>query len=382
MADETVLDSLLSNPFFADLEPGMVAELATRGEMREFAAGQDILREGETGDAAYVIDTGTVTISMLVRGSRVEVAERETGAFLGEISLLSEVPHTATVAAKTDVRALRISRADFAAVMSADNEVLLSIIRTLGRRLYKATVPLAYLSFTASALVDGRFDPAILEDIEERQDEIGRFTGIFESMARYVSERTRKLEATVEERTRHLNQEIARRQELEDNLRALASVDGLTGINNRRHFFELGGKEFSRAQRYGNALSVMMMDVDHFKNINDTYGHAAGDEVLKKLATTFAANLRGPDILGRLGGEEFAVVLPECGIEAAERAAERLRLILAKVEVPSEQGPITFTISIGVVSRTDGEALAEALDRADKAMYAAKQGGRNRVVRG
>jgi diguanylate cyclase (GGDEF)-like protein len=212
-------------------------------------------------------------------------------------------------------------------------------------------VPLAYLSFTASALVDGRFDPAILEDIEERQDEIGRFTGIFESMARYVSERTRKLEATVEERTRHLNQEIARRQELEDELRALASVDGLTGINNRRHFLELGGKEFSRAQRYGNALSVMMMDVDHFKNINDTYGHAAGDEVLKKLATTFAANLRGPDILGRLGGEEFAVVLPECGIEAAEQAAERLRQILAKVEVPSEQGDITFTIAIGVVGR-------------------------------
>ncbi len=382
MTDQAILDSLLSNPFFANLGPEMLAELAARGEMCEFAAGEDILREGETSGVAYVVDAGTVTITMLVRGARVEVAEREAGAFLGEISLLSDVPHTATVAAKTAVRALRISRADCAAVISADTGALLSIIGTLGRRLYRATVPLAYLSFTASALVDGRFDPAILKDIEERHDEIGRFTGIFESMARYVSERTRKLEATVEERTQHLNREIARRQELEDELRALASVDGLTGINNRRHFLELCEKELDRAQRYDHPLALMMMDIDHFKRVNDTYGHAAGDEVLKQLAATCAANLRGVDILGRLGGEEFAVVLPECGIEAAYHAAERLRQTLAKIEVSSEQGAISFTISIGVVARNSGEGLTAALDRADKAMYAAKQGGRNRVVRG
>ncbi len=382
MVNKAILDSLLSNRFFADLEPGLVTDLVARGEIRDYTAGEDILREGETGNAAYIVDTGTVTVSMLVRGSRVEVAERESGAFLGEISLLSDVPHTATVTAKSDVRALRISSADFFTAMSADNEVLLSIIRMLGRRLHKATVPLAYLSFTASALVEGRFDPTILEDIEERQDEIGRFTGIFESMARYVSERTHTLEATVEERTRHLNQEIARRQGLEDELRALASVDGLTGIYNRRHFLELGEKELARAQRYGHPLALMMMDVDHFKRINDTYGHAAGDEVLKRLAATCTANLRGPDILGRLGGEEFAVVMPECGVDAAQSAAERLRLKLAKVEVPSEQGTIGFTISIGVVGRESGEGLTEALDRADKAMYAAKQGGRNRVVQG
>ncbi len=382
MTNKSILDNLQSNPFFAELGPEMLAELAARGEMCEFAAGEDILREGETGGAAYVVDTGTVTITMLVRGSRVEVAEREAGAFLGEISLLSDVPPSATVTAKTAVRALRISRADCAAVISSDPDALLSIIGTLGRRLYKATVPLAYLSHTATALVDGRFDPAILEEVEERQDEIGHFTGIFESMARYVSERTRELEATVEERTRHLNQEIARRQELEDELRALASVDGLTGINNRRSFLELGEKELARAQRYEHPLALMMMDVDHFKKVNDTYGHAAGDDVLKKLAATCAGNLRGPDILGRLGGEEFAVVMPECGIDAAEHAAERLRKTLGAVEVPSDQGIITFTISIGVVGREEGEGLAEALERADKAMYAAKQGGRNQVVRG
>ncbi|MEE8507092.1 MAG: GGDEF domain-containing protein, partial [Kiloniellales bacterium] len=142
------------------------------------------------------------------------------------------------------------------------------------------------------------------------------------------------------------------------------------------------GKELERAQRYSHPLALMMLDVDRFKRINDTYGHAAGDEVLKQLAATCTANLRGPDILGRLGGEEFAVAMPECGIEAAGHAAERLRQALAAVEVPSEQGTISFTISIGVVAREGGEGLTAALDRADKAMYAAKQGGRNRVVRG
>ena len=157
---------------------------------------------------------------------------------------------------------------------------------------------------------------------------------------------------------------------------------GAYKINNRRHFLELCEKELDRAQRYDHPLALMMMDIDHFKRVNDTYGHAAGDEVLKQLAASCTANLRGPDILGRLGGEEFAVAMPGCGIEAADHVAERLRRTLAKIEVPSEQGTISFTISIGVIAREVGAGLDAALDRADKAMYAAKQGGRNRVVRG
>ena len=178
-----VLDSVLSNPFFSHLDPAMVAELAKRSEMRDFAPGADLLREGETGNAAYVVHAGTVTVSVRVQDNAVEVAELGAGAFLGEISLLCEVPHSATVTAKTDVLALRISRQSFWDVLSANVEVLLSVIRMLGRRLHESTVPLAYLSFTAAALLDDSFDPAILADIDNRQDEIGRFTGIFESMA-------------------------------------------------------------------------------------------------------------------------------------------------------------------------------------------------------
>ena len=301
---------------------------------------------------------------------------------MGEISLLCEVPHTANVTAKTAVRALRIPRENFWSVMSADSQVLLSIIRILGRRLYETTVPLAYLSFTASALLDDTFDPEILADIKMRKDEIGRFTGIFESMATYVSERTRHLEAVVEERTRHLNQEIARRKELEDELRQLANTDALTGATNRRHFLELCDKELQRARRYGRPMALLMMDVDHFKRINDSHGHALGDEVLKRLVETCQADLRGQDVLGRLGGEEFAVVMPECTLEAAETVAERLRRTLAANTVPAAGESVNFTISIGVVDWAPERSLEATLERADKAMYAAKSAGRNRVVRG
>lgn len=377
-----VLDSVLSNPFFSHLDPAMVAELAKRSEMRDFAPGADLLREGETGNAAYVVHAGTVTVSVRVQDNAVEVAELGAGAFLGEISLLCEVPHSATVTAKTDVLALRISRQSFWDVLSANVEVLLSVIRMLGRRLHESTVPLAYLSFTAAALLDDSFDPAILADIDNRQDEIGRFTGIFESMATYVSERTRALEAVVEERTRHLNQEIVRRKELEDELRQLANTDALTGAANRRHFLDICGKELQRARRYGRPMALLMMDIDHFKRINDSHGHAFGDEVLKRLVETCQADLRGQDVLGRLGGEEFAVVMPECTLEAAEFVAERLRRTLAAVAVPAAGGSVDFTVSIGVVDWAPERSLEASLERADKAMYAAKSAGRNRVVVG
>jgi len=377
-----VLDSMLSNPFFSHLDPTMVAELAKRSEMRDFAPGADLLREGETGSAAYVVHAGTVTVSVRVQDNAVEVAELGVGAFLGEISLLCEVPHSATVTAKTDVLALRISRQSFWDVLSANVEVLLSVIRMLGRRLHESTVPLAYLSFTAAALLDDSFDPAILADIDNRQDEIGHFTGIFESMATYVSERTQALEAVVEERTRHLNQEIARREALEDELRQLANTDALTGAANRRHFLEICDTELQRARRYGRPMALLMMDIDHFKRINDSHGHAFGDEVLKRLVETCQADLRGQDVLGRLGGEEFAVVMPECTLEAAESVAERLRRTLAAVAVPTAGGSVDFTVSIGVVDWAPERSLEATLERADKAMYAAKSAGRNRVVRG
>jgi diguanylate cyclase (GGDEF)-like protein len=123
-----------------------------------------------------------------------------------------------------------------------------------------------------------------------------------------------------------------------------------------------------------------MLDIDIFKRVNDIYSHAVGDQVLRALAKVCQENLREVDLLGRYGGEEFAILLPETDAQAAEQVAERLRQQIASTPVETPRGPISFTVSLGVTIALDGiSELAVLLDRADTAMYAAKQAGRNRV---
>ncbi|MFI5497000.1 diguanylate cyclase [Actinoplanes sp. NPDC051859] len=160
----------------------------------------------------------------------------------------------------------------------------------------------------------------------------------------------------------------------------LATVDGLTGLANRRHLFEAAGREIALTRRRGTALAAVMVDIDHFKRINDTYGHQVGDEVIRAVAARMRLGLRESDIAGRYGGEEFVLLLPDCG-DGAEPAAERLRAEIADAPIPTAAGPIDVTISVGVAHLRTGDADADALlARADASLYRAKQTGRNRVV--
>ncbi len=176
-------------------------------------------------------------------------------------------------------------------------------------------------------------------------------------------------------------EDITERKRLESELKRLARRDSLTGTFNRQHFLEMAEREFDRARRYKHPLAVLMLDVDHFKTINDTYGHHAGDATLKALVTMCTETLRGSDLFGRLGGEEFGAVLTETGPEMALRVAERLRKGVEKMSIPAERGPVRCSVSIGVTSCTDTDkSLDEAMRRADMALYEAKEAGRNRVV--
>lgn len=175
--------------------------------------------------------------------------------------------------------------------------------------------------------------------------------------------------------------DISERKRVEAELRRMATTDPLTGLWNRRRFLELAEGELSRLRRYARPVSVLMLDIDHFKSINDTHGHAAGDEALCRLADLCRAALRDTDHLGRLGGEEFAIVLPETGLIEAVEVAERLRLSLGAMPVPVGDATLRMTVSIGVAACRDGDTTIDrALGRADRALYAAKGGGRNRVV--
>jgi diguanylate cyclase (GGDEF)-like protein/PAS domain S-box-containing protein len=174
-----------------------------------------------------------------------------------------------------------------------------------------------------------------------------------------------------------------RNAQLHAKVQKLAITDALTGLYNRRGFFELGPREIERALRFGRPLTAIMLDIDHFKVVNDTYGHSVGDQVLSNVATLCSSNIRKVDILGRYGGDEFSLLLPETDTFTANSVAERLRAIIEESGVMVDASLVKVTISLGVTRATaDIEDLEALLRRADKALYAAKQGGRNRVVTG
>jgi diguanylate cyclase (GGDEF)-like protein/PAS domain S-box-containing protein len=161
----------------------------------------------------------------------------------------------------------------------------------------------------------------------------------------------------------------------------LAITDDLTGFYNRRGLFELGRREVERALRFNHMLAAIMLDIDHFKGINDAHGHSVGDEVLQRLADSWRETLRGIDIMGRYGGEEFLVLLPETNLSTARQVAERMRERVDNIPLTTTAGPVSITISLGVATLM-GEimSLEELIADADKALYEAKETGRNRVA--
>lgn len=178
-----------------------------------------------------------------------------------------------------------------------------------------------------------------------------------------------------------ISTDITQHKNLEQRLAHMAYTDYLTGLPNRSYFFEMAQKEFARARRYREPLAIAMIDLDHFKLINDTYGHEVGDLVLKEVANVCRATLRESDIIGRIGGEEFAVLWPNADEAHAAEAAERLRAAIDIAKLPRQQGmPVQFTASLGVATINSDDANIDViLHRADKALYEAKAAGRNRV---
>ncbi len=180
--------------------------------------------------------------------------------------------------------------------------------------------------------------------------------------------------AALEEANRELQRALAREAEL-------ARIDWLTGVYNRSYFYELAVREFAIATRYERPLAIGMIDVDHFKQINDRYGHLVGDQVLRSIAQTIAHQIRTTDCIGRFGGEEFILLLPNTDTIASLTLAERLRTTIGGLVIHTDKGDVSVTISIGITGRQPADTTIErTIDRADQALYAAKRRGRNCVV--
>lgn len=246
---------------------------------------------------------------------------------------------------------------------------------------------LVAILYLENNLTTGAFTPDRLEALNLIVSQIAvsfENARLYQSIERKVDERTRELS----EKTELLNManikmqmEIEQRKLLEDELRKLASTDFLTGLFTRRKLFELGEREINRAKRAGAPLSLLIMDIDHFKSVNDTYGHAIGDEVLKDFAKVCREAFRSTDIVGRFGGEEFVTIMPDTHIPTANEVAERLRQNIEKRQFPVAGKILSYTVSIGLAGlNVDENSIDPLIARGDEALYKAKKTGRNKVV--
>ncbi|NLM45113.1 MAG: GGDEF domain-containing protein, partial [Clostridiales bacterium] len=177
--------------------------------------------------------------------------------------------------------------------------------------------------------------------------------------------------------------DVTEERKIQEKLKFLATIDSLSGLYNRAVFMDLAQKEFARAKSDNEELSLLIMDLDNFKTINDTFGHAAGDEAIREIGKIIKTSFRKTDIVGRIGGEEFAAVLKNASLEEAKMVAEKFRETVAKRKVVYGEQEISFTISIGVASiggNTDINDIEIILKMADDALYKAKSKGRNCVV--
>jgi diguanylate cyclase (GGDEF)-like protein len=196
-----------------------------------------------------------------------------------------------------------------------------------------------------------------------------------------LAEETEESVHKSEEARLALEFEVGERRKLEAQLRIMATTDGLTGALNRSEFLALGKFAAERPRQPGQSLAMLMLDVDHFKAINDRYGHGGGDHALRHLVATLREEIRSSDLLGRLGGEEFAVLLPSIAPEVASQVAERLRSRVAGTSLPYHGRSIEMTVSIGLATWDKRDrSIEQIMARADAALYRAKAAGRNLVT--
>lgn len=257
--------------------------------------------------------------------------------------------------------------------------VILSLTILVSWLLNRSVIePVQRITRAMARLAEGRRDLRFTDRFAH--DELGRMTLAYEQCRRSLLRAD--VSSTVSNQRQNI--ELQARIREKERFRMLASTDPLTGALNRRKFSELATEEIDRCQRYDRPLSVMMLDLDLFKQVNDSYGHAAGDEVLRAFYHTCHNNVRSSDKVSRLGGEEFAILLPETNREQATELAERIRIATSQLVVPLEHGSqiADLSVSIGVTAWADGifNDIQDMLEMADQALYQAKERGRNRVV--
>jgi len=307
----------------------LLEKLACVVASKKLAAGKTLFREKDPSFHMYIVVEGSAKVLRKTPKGDVMVSEVLPGETLGEMGLLDHVPRSAEVIAGHDgMRLLELHRDNFEECIRHDPLIVQAVIRLLSERLRTSTCQ-QEMQFIK------------LNQLEE------------------------------------FNNQQARELEIAE---TLAHTDWLTGVYNRRHFLKLSGEELVSEKTDSPSLCALMLDADHFKKINDTHGHAVGDAVLKHIVKICLDTLRRNDFIGRLGGEEFAIILPETTLLGGMAAAEKLRQAIESSPLAAGDKMISSTVSIGLATLEKTDQTIEAvLDRADKALYQAKKEGRNKV---
>jgi diguanylate cyclase (GGDEF)-like protein len=380
----------------ADQDGKMIGLLSAVMPLEAVAEPLRTQRLGETGEI-YLVNEAQISIAAGRTQIRTSVLERPLAA---AVILERVVDYTNDAGVRVVGYAIEISehgltlvveeRYDqaFASLLSTFRRVLsinLAVVLLFGVAAYQVAVsiarPIEALSEAARRISE---DEENVELPETRaQDEVGVLTRTFSQMTARLADKAEALEqsqAETERAVQQMRDQNAELQRVNEVLEQLSITDGLTGLHNHRYFQEQLVKEIKRADRVGDGLSLILIDIDHFKKWNDQLGHAGGDEILRQIAQMMNTVVRETDVLARYGGEEFALILPTTELEGATQLAEKIRSTVAESSIALElpQESMSLTVSVGVnVYRGDASAL---FDGADQALYRAKDGGRDCVI--
>ncbi len=428
-------------PLFKGLNSAEIIQAICAGKVLKLKAGEYVFRAGDDGNEMFVIISGSVRVETTIGGSRQVLAKFHIGQIFGEIAFVAKTLRTADVVAIEELEVLEITESFLQELIvklpQTAAKILFNLSKILCERLANTTrswIDSEYenilILFQTLALetevntVFDKFSAALIKalprigaveliiesshfqwtssgfepyrpgfDYLEKQQEMlvdetnfliirpikieGRSTGyllIFQKPGAPLSPKELDLLTKVSTQLELVIDRIL----LNEETKAMATIDPLTGLNNRYVFKKELAKEINRSRRFGLPFSLLMADLDHFKKVNDTYGHLAGDETLRKIAVLISKSIRNIDIACRYGGEEFALLLPSTNLTEASVIAERLRQSVEQLKIEFKNSIIQITVSIGVADY-QGESAVRFFERADQAAYQSKVEGRNKV---
>lgn len=336
---------LRESQLFGGVGEDILDRLLEVGALYRLSPGTMLFGEGDAGDAMYLVLSGRLRIFTTTDGIEHTIAIRKRHEFVGEMALIEQQPRSASGAAQTQCRVFCLGGDEFRRLLATESTLALAVLSTVSNR-------------ARSALVRQK---TLIKDLR--------------AIHRDLALANRNLERRVRAKTRELGDANAF-------LRALAMRDGLTGVQNRRSFDDLLARMLAQASHDRRPFSLLMIDVDHFKQVNDVHGHQAGDRVLVEVARVAQNQLRSGQVLARYGGEEFAVLLPRVSQQTAVRKAEEIRRAVEAHAFPIRGARVgEIHVSLGVATcPDDASGAAELIQTADRCLYQAKEGGRNRVV--